>query len=425
MKLNLNLQKLPVRLLFLGLVLAFCGWLVMLVVSHFITGTLTDERIAVERERLAASLASYPDSARLNARYAQAEMLNINRNLEKLILHAQRAVNLSPYNYRYRLTLASALEMKGDRAAAEKSLERAIQLAPANPETHWQMANVRLRQGKLAEALPEFKLAASSRRNFLPATLDLIWRVSGGKSEALEAVTGDDTPSRVALANFLIRQSRPNEAVKIFSRIDREERLALPESGGLISSFMEKGSLAMARELWLNLVSSGPEAQSPLVWNGGFEADLVKNFNQFDWNFARSDYATLSVDPGVGHSGSRSLKIDFVGKDTARLDNEIRQTILLEPGQKYRLECFVRTDKFSTPKGPQVVLVEAKTHVVVASSTPVAAGTSDWQRLSFDFVAPPQSANGLNLLVRRIPEFSYDEPTRGAVWFDDFKITKL
>jgi tetratricopeptide (TPR) repeat protein len=423
MKLHLDLQRLPVRLLFLAITLAFCGWLMLLVVNHFITGTLADERIPVERERLASTLANYPDSARLNARYAQAEMLNINRNLEKLTLHAQRAVNLSPYNYRYRLSLASALEMKGDRAAAEKTLERAIQLAPANPETHWQMANVRLRQGKLAEALPEFKIAASGRRNFLPATLDLIWRVSGGKSEALEAVTGDDTPSKVALANFLIRQSRPAEAVKIFSRIDRQERLALPESGALISSFIDKGSLAMARELWLNLV--GGEAQTGLLWNGGFEADLIKNFNQFDWNFTRSEYAALSVDTNVARNGGRSLKIDFVGRDTSRLDNEIRQTIILEPGQKYRLECFVKTDKFSTPKGPKVVLSEVKTHVVVASSAPIASGTSDWQRISLDFVAPPQSVNGLTLTIKRIPEFSYDEPTRGSIWFDDFNIVKV
>src|SRR5437870_8855918 len=128
MKLNLDLQKLPVRLFFLVITLAFCGWLMVIVVNRFIIDTLADPRIPVERERLASTLAAYPDSARLNARYAQAEMLNINRDLAKLSLTAQRAVNLSPYNYDYRLLLASTQEMKGDRAAAEKTLEKAIQL---------------------------------------------------------------------------------------------------------------------------------------------------------------------------------------------------------------------------------------------------------------------------------------------------------
>ncbi len=425
MNLNLNLKSFPARLLFLAITLAFCGWLILTVINHFITGTLADERIAVERERLASTLKSFPDSARLNARYAQAEMLSIDRDLEKFSSHAQRAVNLSPYNYSYRLLLASAQELKGEREACEKTLAKAIQLAPANPETHWQMANARLRQGKLAEALPEFKLAASTKRGFLPATLDLIWRASGGKPEAVEAVTGDDTQSRIALANFFIKQSRPADAVKIFSRIDRNERLALPESGGLISSFIERGSLSVARELWVNLVSNSGEAQAALLWNGSFEADALKNFAQFDWNFSRNDYARLSIDTNTSRTGARSLKIDFVGKDTTKLNNEITQTIVLEPGQKYRLECFVKTDKFSAPEGPRVVLTEMKTNIMVASSDPIASGTNDWQRISLEFIAPQQSRNGLTITIKRIPKFSYDEPTRGALWFDDFHITKV
>lgn len=425
MNLNLNLKSLSARLLFLAITLAFCGFLILMVIHHFITGTLADERVPVERQRLAATLESFPDSARLNARYAQAEMLSIDRDLDKFAWHAQRAVNLSPYNYSYRLLLASAQELKGDREACEKTLARAIQLAPANPETHWQLANVRLRQGRLAEALPEFKLAAATRRGFLPATLDLIWRASGGKTEAVEAATGDDTASRIALANFFIRQSRPADAVKIFSRIERNERLALPESSGLISSFIDSGSLSVARELWVNLVSNSGDNQAALVWNGSFELDAVKNFTQFDWAFSRNDYARLSVDTSTAHSGGRSLKIDFVGKDTTKLNNEIMQTIVLEAGQKYRLECFVKTDKFTAPEGPRVVLTEIKTQTIVASSAAIASGTKDWQRLSLEFIAPPQSGNGLTITIKRLPKYSYDEPTRGVIWFDDFSITKI
>src|ERR1041384_6164220 len=118
MTLNLPLKNWLVRAAFLVAVLACCGWLVLVIVNQFITGTLADERLPVERERL-------------NARFAHAEMLSIDRDLEKVILHAERATRLSPYNYEYRLLLASAQELKGDRKAAEKSLERAIQLAPA------------------------------------------------------------------------------------------------------------------------------------------------------------------------------------------------------------------------------------------------------------------------------------------------------
>ncbi len=423
MTLNLPVKNLFVRMLGLGLGLGFCAWLVLVIINQFVVGTLTDERIPIERERLAVSLESFPDSARLNARFAQAEMFSIDRDLNKVVRHAERAVQLSPYNFEYRLLLASAQELKGDREACQKTLERAIQLAPANPDTHWQMANVLLRQGKLAAALPEFKTASAMRSSFLPGTLDLIWRATGGKVDAVEAVTGDDTKAKLTLANFLMKQSRLTEAVQVFGRIDREERLALPESGALLNLFMEKGSLSAARDLWVKLVSNS--SQSPLLWNGGFENDAIKNFTQFDWNLSRSEYARFGIDTTTVHTGGRALKIEFLGKDTTRLDNEIKQLVVLEAGQKYRLEWFVKTEDYTAPEGLRVVVAEAKTNAALAGSEPLSSGTADWKRVALEFTVPQQSAGGLTVTVKRIPKYSYDDPTRGAVWFDDFNITKV
>src|SRR5689334_4951693 len=188
MTLQLNLQSLTARLIFLVLALTLAFWLIVLVIGNFITSTLVDERIGIndlDKNALEATLKRYPNSPRLNARVAQAEMLGFDRNPAKVLTYAQRAVNLSPFNYEYRLLLASAQELQGDRAAAELSLKRAVELAPNNPDPHWQLANVLLRQGKLGEALPEFKRASAANPANLPATLDLLWRVSGGKVEVV------------------------------------------------------------------------------------------------------------------------------------------------------------------------------------------------------------------------------------------------
>lgn len=433
MNAKLELKSLPARLLFFILILAVCASMVWVVVNHFIAGTLADERIVVERERMALTVGSFPNSPRLHARYAQAELLSIDRDLGRAAAAASRATKLSPYNYRYQLLLGSIEELRGDRDAAERTLRKAVELAPANPETHWQLANVLLRQKKLDESLPEFQLAASARRGILPATLDLVWRASVGSVAAVEAVTGDDTRSQIALAQFLLVQARSADAVRVFSRIDREARLAAPESGSMLDALINAGALSTARELWVGLVGDAGDNQpvgvresgTMLVWNGGFESDVLKGFAQFDWNLSRSDYARLSFDNSAAHGGARSLRLDFVGKDTTRLDNEIKQTVVLAPGIKYRLEYWVKTEKFSAPEGPRVVLTEVKSGAVAARSVPIASGTADWQRSSVEFVAPAQSDRGVTISIKRIPEFSYDEPTRGTVWFDDFRITKL
>jgi hypothetical protein len=64
----------------------------------------------------------------------------------------------------------------------------------------------------------------------------------------------------------------------------------------------------------------------------------------------------------------------------------------------------------------------------VAQSDPVAAGSNDWQHLVVDFTAPQSAsrdAPAFYVTIKRKPKFSYDEPTRGTVWFDDFTLTGM
>ena len=69
--------------------------------------------------------------------------------------------------------------------------------------------------------------------------------------------------------------------------------------------------------------------------------------------------------------------------------------------------------------------------VLRATSSPVAGDEQGWQRLTMEFVAPEsadKAATGgqiLTLTISRKPKFSYDEPTRGTVWFDDFTLREV
>lgn len=427
MKLTFNLQSLISRIAFLSGVLVVCVFLVDAIFKNYVIGTLTDDRQPLDRNKLLTAIDTFPNSARLNARLAEAELLNINadRDLERAARHAARATSLSPNNYEYRLLAASIEELRGNREVAEQALRKALELAPANSEVHWRIGNLLVRKGRLSEALPEFKLALSTRNEFVGNTLDLLWRASGGQVETLESVISEDTKARIAFAQFLVNQKQVNAAAKVFAGIDRKAKLAAPESAQILDRLMQAGALIEAKELWMGLVSEAPVNNHDFMWNGGFESDTVKNFGQFDWNISRSDYARFSLDTAVAHSGARSLKIDFAGKDTTRLDKEIKQVVALQAGKKYRLECFVKTDKFtafSAPNELQVVVIDLKSNAEIAKSEALQAGTTDWKRLTVEFVTPAVNANGLLIAIRRLPQFSYDEPAKGTVWFDDFSI---
>jgi tetratricopeptide (TPR) repeat protein len=424
MVLKLNLNKVRGRVALAVLVLAGSSLLVVVIISRFVIGTLAEGRLLVTREMLQIPVAYFPNSARLNARLASAELSESNRDLSSAKAHAQRAVALSPYDHRIRITLAAVEEAGGDRSAAEATLEAARSLAPNYWSVNYRLGNLLVRQGKLAESLEPFRIAVAANSTLLPGTLDLLWRASREDVNALQTVAGTAPSARMTLAQFLLKVSRPAEAAAVFGSINRADRLTLArDSSTFLNSLIAAGGLGPARELWSEM--AGGERQSALVGNGGFESDILKDFAQFDWSLGRSEYARLGIDTAVFHSGSRSLRIEFVGRDTTQLDNEIKHLVLVRPGARYTLECFAKPGGLETPEGPRVVITGAASPVWIAASEPVARGSGDWQRLAVEFVAPQSPNGGMSAVfvsIKRKPKFSYDEPTSGTVWLDDFSL---
>jgi hypothetical protein len=412
--------------------------LTLLIISNFVIGMFVDARTPLHRDQMESLITISPGSARLYGRLAESELADPDRDLDAASENIREAIALSPYDYNLRLLAASIQEAAGDRAAAEGSLRSARALAPGSSAAHLRLANLLLREDKLAESLEEFRAACASDDSLLPGTLDLVWRATKTPSEggttngrttsgmmgAVEAITPADPASQMRLAQFLIKQASAVEAGLVFSRIDRAERLRFPETGPFLTAVIQSGNGALARNLWADLIGANP-AELPLIWNGGFESTIGKTLNQFDWTIAPTDYARVSIDTGTVHSGSRSLRIDFAGRDTTRLDSEIKQLVALRPGTRYRLEFYVRTDQLVSPEGPRIQMTEAGSGKVAAVSDPVPLGTNDWRLISLEFTAPdgnPSTGVTMVMSVIRKPRFSYDEPTKGTLWLDDFRL---
>jgi tetratricopeptide (TPR) repeat protein len=421
-----NLDKPIARAALAVVAVAFSAALVLVIFYQFVIGTLDDDRLPMTRNLLEIPLEHFPSSTRLNARFAQNEIVESDRDLARAEFHAQRAINLSPYDYRLRLTLAAAKEANGDRAAAEDALKEALALAPANGDVHWRMANLLVREGKLDESLDHFKAAIAYNGDLLGATLDLIWRASRGNVDAVTRAAGDEPKAKLKLARFLLQQSQVNDAIAVLAGVDRSERLASQDSPAFLNSLIAANQFGVAHGLWSSLVGADPPglpARESLIWNGGFESDILKDFAQFDWSFSPSEYARLNIDATVAHGGVRSLKLAFAGRDTTNLDNAIKQLVVVKPGERYKVECFVKTSELLTSEGPKVVVSDAASPEDIASSEPVAAGSSDWQPLSVVFIAPRSKSgdsSAVYVSIKRKPKYSYDEPTKGSVWFDDF-----
>jgi hypothetical protein len=425
MVIEAKVNGLAARIIAIVLAIGMGAVLMFAAMVNVAAGIVTDERVNVNKDLLVATIAYVPNSAPLNAKLAEAEMAEDGRDISSIENHAKRAVDLSPWDYRQRLLLATVKDAEGDRAAAEQSLRDALALAPNYTEVHWRLANLLLREGKLAKSVDEFRIAASSNAALLPGTLDLLGRVSAGNLTVLRAVTPKDPKSQLVLAQFLLNQSRVPDAITVFAGIDRQLLVGMPESPTFIDSVVKQGHLEEARGLWVGLVGGAyeqPGRPLPLLWNGSFESDISKSLAQFDWAIAPNEYAVPSIESSTAHSGSRSLRIDFTGRDTTRLDGQVKQNLVLRPGLHYRLQFYVKTERLDTPEGPRVVLTDPSNTEIVRSD-PIPSGTSDWRANAIDFTAPV-TARSIVIAIKRVPRFVYDNPTSGTVWFDDFVLTE-
>lgn len=407
---------LAITFLLLGVIL------VVVNASHFVIRTVADRRLSINQEALTMAAAKLPGSSRIQFRLAEAELEA--QKFTDAQTHAEQAVKLSPWDYRNWRLLAAAQDFDGKSEEAERSVLSAVKLAPSFFEINWTAANLLLRQGKLQDAVTSFRVATRTKSEILPTAFELLWQASNGDIEPLKSLASKGVSSQLVLTQFLGEQSNYEAAVSIYRNIDAEAKLKSPSAAAFISSLIKENRKTVARELWLDTASKSIKGEhtDALIWNGGFEFDLPREFNHFDWVLSPSNYARIGFDRGVAHGGNRSLKLAFAGRDTTKIEGEIKQLVILKPNVRYRLDCYAKTGNLVTPEGPRLALLGANGPLAVSS--PVGAGSNDWQNLMVEFIAPAEAVMTYIAIVR-IPRFSYDEPTQGTVWFDDFKLVEL
>ncbi|PYV90742.1 MAG: hypothetical protein DMG05_09175 [Acidobacteria bacterium] len=445
MRLDLPLDHPGARITVIAVVIGLCGSLLYATLSGFLIGALTDEnipvtvdalpgsflsapfkddRIGINPDVLAAATRHFPDSPRLHMKLAQFERYRPEDHWTAAEFHAKRVIDLSPHDYKPRLLLSEIQENQDNLEGAEESVRAALRLAPGNLQAHWQLGELLLRNGNLAGSLGEFHAAASGHIAYLQEALKLVWSKSGKYVDAVR-VTPDNPKDKLALARFLLEQSRPSESAAVFREIGRQALLSDREAAQYLNRLISTGHAALAHDLWCALLQrdgDGPEESTDRIWNGGFESDILVDFAQFDWSIQPSNYARISIDSRTSHTGRRSLSIDFIGRETTRLEGEIQQRVLLRPDARYRLQYYTKTQDLVAPEGPRVVVSGTTWQQWIAASEPARAGSSDWRRVTVEFFT---SSPAVIVTIQQKPRYSYEDPTHGTVWFDDFELEEI
>ncbi|MBV9215325.1 MAG: hypothetical protein JO053_04040, partial [Acidobacteria bacterium] len=180
----------------------------------------------------------------------------------------QRSAQLGPYDLKWRVSLAKALEQDGQPESAEGEYRKAVDLAPNFSETHWELGNFLLRLGREDEAVSELRFAARGQLYYREQFFSILWDRSGRDESKLADVCGDDPELKSYLAFFFASRGKSAAARHAWLSLSEDERRAYSSTGGgiaqaLLTQRHYSDSLAIARTL-------GNTSEVGSVTNGSF-----------------------------------------------------------------------------------------------------------------------------------------------------------
>ena len=428
--LQLNTRRIVIRLLLLALLIAACVWSYF-VVRWYIGNTLAEyfdpAANNLQVAEMAASLA--PDDPLTHWRLAQVSLKNLPLDQQaQALAQFEKAVALSPNDYRFWVALGTASEQAGNRDRAEQALKKAVELAPSYAYPHWYLGNLLLRSSRYDEAFVELRRAAEADAELQTQQFNLVWEVYKPDPEALKRAIGDDSLARAKFALYLVNRQEFETGLKIWDGIGPDEKKSNKESGeALVNSLVTAWRYHDAVKVWNDLVGdTNNRIEIGRVFDGGFDdASRYGPEMPFTWQVQQVLGVQIGLDPTRSHSGASSLRLLFNVRTNLEGLN-VMQLVPVAPGTEYEVEFYVKSEELETGGPPIVQIVDPTTSGVIVTSPYVAIGDSEWTRVAL----PLKTGDKTEALLIKIerPSCGTKEapicPIFGSVWYDDFSFKR-
>lgn len=402
----------------------------------------------VIRQLIATSLIAYGETAESRAQavgYAPDQPTVLAARGKYLLYRAEvpdnaagiaaleRAVQASPFDFRFWLELGRGYETDNQPAAAERAFQQAQQLAPHYFETHWTLANFYLRGGRTEAALAEFRQAldlsgeqtgAEVQPTRARAALNAFAAVTqalGLNLAALRQITPPDAHSQAALAKHLADQQALDPALETFRQLSLEQqRREQAAFDSLLAAALAQHRFAEARALWVNFAALEAAEAAPPIFNASFEREFSALPTDFDWKLP-SPHTEVRVrrDDAQAHAGRYSLRLTFAAQMQSEL-HSYEQLLVVEPQGQYRLRFWVKTAK-APDRAPYLELTDAAQPDLFALRAPVPPGTNDWREQSLVFTTPAET-RAVRLTIRAPQLMEVNAGNIAEIWLDDFSL---
>jgi tetratricopeptide (TPR) repeat protein len=346
-------------------------------------------------------------------------------DLKLAISYYRRAVALDPPSPFYKLDLATALEIAGDDAEAEKYFRAAQANYPISGEVSWRYGNFLLRQQRLPEAYTEIHRAVLVDPKLLPSAVSRAWRSNPDVRVLLDQILPDTPDGGWDALEFLTQAQQPDAALAVWNHfIAKKPSIRRGSLLAFLDLLVAQDRFEGAGAAWhqaLALQGAPPTASAgwPLVYDGGFESEL--SGGGFGWHQQDISGAEFDFDTAEKHSGARSARIIFDGSQNLSYGH-LYQTVLVQPRTRYKFRGFLRTDQISTDSGMRFEIRDSRRPQDLDLLTPNETGTQPWTLEEVEFATGPQT-HLIQITLRRAPSTHLDNQLRGTVWVDDVDLS--
>ncbi len=343
------------------------------------------------------------------------------------IAEYEKAVSLSPYDYRFWMSLGTAQEQAGNTAQAEQALKRAVALAPAYAYPHWYLGNLLLRNGRYDEAFAELRLASEANSELQSQQFNFIWAIYSNDREGLKKSVGPNSAAQASFALYLLGQQHFEEGLGLWNGLSVEEKKANRDTAqSIVTTLSSQRRFHDAVQVWNEVNPDKYRVEVGRIFDAGFEEPLAYGAEAvFGWQVKSASNVSIGIDPNKGHSGARSLR--FVFQVRGNIDGiTAAQLVPVAPRSEYDFEYYVSTEKLESGSAPLIQIVDATSGAELASSEMAPGGTNDWKRINLSFKTGDKT-EAVNLKIMRVSCASEEMPVCpifGSVWYDDFSFKR-
>lgn len=346
------------------------------------------------------------------------------RDLRQVVLYDQRATEANPRSDTYWMDLADAYEAIGQPVRAREAFEHAQYAHPISSDVAWRYGNFLLRQKANSEAFAELRRALMTDPDLTVEAISECSRAGDDLPKILTEVLPNQTGYYLMALDYFLAQRQTDAALIVWNQmlvLKPTPKMAdvVPLINGLIGQEQVEDALRVWRQALQATGWPRDEAgDSPLVFNGGFEHDLLNG--AFDWREDPVSGARFSPDSDVVHTGGRALRITFDGSRNLDFQN-LWQFSPVEPRRRYHFSAYLRLEGISTDSGIRFAIQDAFHPAGLQILSPNLVGSHPWSLVEADFMTGPET-HLLTIALQRVPSWRFDNKLGGTVWVDDVSL---